>query len=271
MWNRKAASLSGSLGIVVPFLVLGLAASSSGCAITMASLHAATGDWPTSSGHEQRAWIDGSPRKVVTADMHLSTPPRALCSQHVYEPAANVVREDYGLDAGGRLAIGFIGVSELALGLIPMLLSDDMDTGGAIALGALALDGLATVIMAGAIPDTYKKSEWVEGAKDYHLDTCPPEVVLEVRGHTLPVAPDGTLTPADATFLAESVLSGEPAFHLRNGPDAQRVDVPVEVQCDWARWMHHPAVRRVCPPDRVLVPVPVVPVRPPPVRLPPIR
>ncbi|HRE90073.1 MAG TPA: hypothetical protein PK095_13145 [Myxococcota bacterium] len=271
MWNRKAASASRSLGIIAPMLALGLAASSSGCAITMASLHAATGDWPTSSGHEQRAWIDGSPRKVVTADMHLSTPPRALCSQHVYEPAAKVVREDYGLDGGGRLAIGFIGVSELALGLLPMLLSDDMDTGGAIALGALALDGLATVIMAGAIPDTYKKSEWVEGAKDYHLDTCPPEVVIEVRGHTLPVAPDGTLTPADATFLAESVLSGEPAFHLRNGPDAQRVDVPVEVQCDWARWMHHPAVRRVCPPDRVIVPVPVVPVRPPPVRPPPIR
>lgn len=258
------------LGIIVAVA----APSLSGCAVTLAGLHAATGEWPTSSGHEQRAWVDGSPRKVVTADAHLSTPPRALCNQHIYEPAARVVREDYGLDAGGRLAIGFIGVSELGLGLLPLLLADDMDTGGAIALGALALDGLATVIMSATIPNTYKKLEWVEGARDFQLGSCPPEVVFEVRGHVLPLAPDGSLTYDDARFLAEAVLSGEPAFQLRNGPDVQRVDVPVQVQCDWAHWIGHPAVRRVCPPERVLVPVPVVPVGPRPVgpvRPPPIH
>ena len=229
--------------------------------MTLGALHAATGEWPTSSGIEQKNWLDGTPRKVVTADAHLSTPPRAICNQHIFEPRAHVVREDYGLDGGGRFAIGFIGVSELAIGLLPLLLVDDIDTGGAIALGALALDGLVSVIMAGAIPDTYKKTEWDVAARDFQLGLCPAEVVFEIRGHVVPVTPDGFLNQLDAQFLMESVLSGEPAFHLRNGPDVQRVDVPVPVQCDWARALNHPAQRRVCPPNRVMVPVPVIPIR----------
>jgi hypothetical protein len=255
--------MSPIAGIIVS---IGLLAQSQGCAITMGSLYAATGEWPTSSSYESKAWVGGEPRRALTLEAHLSTPPRVLCDEHVWEPEALVTREDFGLDGGGRFAIGFIGVSEMAIGLIPLLVDEDPGAGAVIALGALALDGLVTLIMASTIPDTYKKSQSTALPREYHLTTCPPSVAFEARGRVLPVYEDGNVSHDDGRYLMEVVLSGEPVFGLRNGETLRRVDVPVEVQCDWATFLNHPAQRRVCPQRPVFVPVPVIPVRPPPIR-----
>lgn len=237
-----------------------------GCAIGLGTMKALSGDWPTSDSHESKAWVGGEPRRSLSLEAHLSTPPRALCEQHIWEPEAHVTREDWGLSAGARFAIGFIGVGEMALGMLPLLLSDEVDVGAGIALGALALDGLVTIIMAATIPDTHKRREYRQPSAEYRTPECPPQVAFEVRGRVLPVYPDGSITHDDSRFLMESVLSAEPVFGMRNGNDVRRVDVPVEVQCDWATFLNHPAQWRVCPRPPVMVPVPVVPVRPPPIR-----
>ncbi len=261
--SRPFRVMSSFAGIIVS---IGILAQSQGCAVTMGSLYAATGEWPSSSSHESKAWVGGEPRRSLTLEAHLSTPPRVLCDEHVWEPQAISTREDFGLDGGGRFAIGFIGVSEMAVGLIPLLLDDDPGAGAAIALGALALDGLVTVIMASTIPDFYKKSQATTLPREYHLTTCPPGVALEAHGHVLPVSEDGNVSVEGGRYLMEVVLTGEPVFGLRNGEDLRRVDVPVEVQCDWATFLNHPAQNRVCPPRPVFVPVPVIPLRPPPIR-----
>lgn len=255
-------------GCAAAAMLLGLTGLGGGCAITMGTVHALSGDWPTSSSHEQRTWVDGQPSRVVTAEVVLATPPRVVCEETIAEPASHVVRDDWGLNGGARFAIGFIGVSELALGVVPILLADevDLDAAGAVALGALALDGLVTVIMAATIPDTHKRTEYDEPPRRLRMPTCPTEVTFESRGQVVSLASDGTLAPVDARRLIDLVLAGPPELYLRNGPDLRPVAVPPEVLCDWATWLDHPAQRRLCPRAVVPVPVPVVPVRPPPIR-----
>lgn len=250
-------------------LIAALVASSlfsQGCAVTLGTLHAATGEWPTSSEARSKAWVGGEPKRHLTVETYLSTPPRAICEQRVWEPEVLVTRDLWGLDFGARLAIGFIGVGEMTLGLLPLILSDEVDVGAGMALGAIALDGLVTLIMAAAIPDTHKRSQFTEPSREYTVAECPREVAFEIRGRVLQVYSDGHLSDEDARYLMETILIGEPVFGLRNGDDLRRVDVPVEVQCDWATFLNHPAQRRVCPRPPVMVPVPVVPVRPPPIR-----
>jgi hypothetical protein len=190
----------------------------------------------------------------------------------VREPAARVVHESWGLDFGGRLAIGFVGLSEMALGLIPIALTEpgDLGIGGSVALSVLALDGLAAVVLAAVIPNEGRVSESFRGPVDAVLDVCPPGLAFELGLERFPIGPDGAMSSSDGRYLMEQVVEAGVPVGLRNGDSLVVTPVPVETRCAWAIELDHPAQRALCPQPPAVIEVPVPVHQPPrPLRGPP--
>jgi hypothetical protein len=252
-------------------VTLGATTVGTGCATSLGILHAATGEWPSTSSHEYVDWVNGEPERTVTVEARLSTPPRAVCHTTVDEPPAITHHEEAGFDMGGRLAVGFIGVGELAIGLLPMVLSpDDLGPAGYATLGFFALDGLASLVLAALIPDFQKRWEAPRPANRWDSPECPTELFFEVGLERFALGPDGELLPGDARYVMTQVVEAGLPLGLRHGDRLDVTEVPRDIRCAWADHLGHPAVRALCPqapvviqppppppPRRVLVPVPV--------------
>ncbi len=253
-------------------LAIALAAClSTGCATSLGILHAATGDWPSTSSDEVVEWVNGGPQRVVTVEARLTTPPRVVCHTVVDEPEALTHPYEAGLDMGGRLAIGFFAVGELVLGLLPMALSDNgLDPAGYTVLGFFALDGLAALVLAAMIPDFEKRWEAPRPANRWDSPECPTDLFFELGLERFAVGPDGELLPGDARYVMTQIVETGMPLSLRHGDRLDTTDVPRDIRCAWADHLDHPAVRALCPqapvaiqppppppPRRVLVPVPV--------------
>lgn len=223
-----------------------------GCASTIGTLGFATGEWPLhTSTSERRDWLDGQPVESLVVEAHLDTPPRALCERRRHEPASLVVTDHSGVDAGGRIAMGFIGVSELALAAA-LAFVPRADGHGECGAGCDAtavffgLDGFATVLLAIFMPDHHYHHETRWPDQEVIDQTCPADVAFVAAGHAFPVLPDGSLTPADAQSLMNAVVETGSLVTLRFAHEERLTAVPREVRCDWAIQLGNPIAPAVC-------------------------
>jgi hypothetical protein len=213
-----------------------------GCAATLGVVRATTGDWPRSTEHARVLEVHGAPGRVVIAEARLETPPRVRCRDERFEPAATVEKTDFGIDTPGRLAIGFVGLSELIGGLLPFALAQDaagpgdgrVDAGAAVFLGALALDGLATLLLAAAMPSETRVRTETREAWTGVTDACPPGIALAVGPERFPIGPDGTLSDAHAAHLMAVVADTGLPVSLHHGGRVDEVMVPPDLRCAWA-------------------------------------
>jgi len=223
-------------------------------------------------------WINGKPSHDITVEARLTTPPRVVCRQVVNEPAALTHRGNEVFSTGIRIATAFMGVSELALGGLPLLLTDQENLGpaGIAALSFVALDGLTAVILAAAVPSKFRESVHDRYPARYTINECPPGLSFELGMESFPILPNGELLPADATYVMREIVETGMPLGLRNGDLLTMTTVPPETRCAWAVHLGHAAERALCPqapgvihvPVRVpvAVPVPVPSRRPPPRR-----
>lgn len=236
------------------FILFMMALCASGCASTLGVIYAGTGQWPTSSSMEQRTWIHGEPTRALKVEARFSSPLRVVCVERVHEPAAHIASSSYGLDTGARLAIGFVGLSELAIATVIAALpaGEDHNPGTIVGTTLLGLDGLASLIMAFVIPDSEHHHERVEPPRDYDVDACPPDVAFEVEGQVLPVQPDGRLPAAANMTLVEAVVFRNAPITLRFRDSVTTTFVPPEVRCIWGYDNLRRVEDLVCPPRAVL-------------------
>jgi hypothetical protein len=221
--------------------LLGLVTS--GCAVTLGAVRAATGEWPSSRTEVGRIWHGGPPKRVVTVEARLETPPRAICSTVTHVPDATVSLLESGVDTPGRVAIGFVGVSELVAGVMPLALATrsargedapGIEAAAAVALGALALDGVISIILAATIPSYQRALTEEAAAYTTTSDTCPPGLAFEVGAELLPVGADGHLLEADALRLMSVAVDTGLPVGLSHAGRVDYTPVPPPILCAWA-------------------------------------
>ncbi len=248
-------------------LTVALTALAAGCATTQGLLHlSGAGGVSTSSWEERRP--HGAPTVEVGLEGVLDDPPLVRCDVQTHHPPESVTAHTAGVDTGGRLAIGFIGFGELALGGAMALGASEaeVDAGALWALGAFALaDGVATVALAFLLDDYHHVRELERDAWVERSGQCPAEVAMVHRGRRLPVGPDGRLAPEDAEWLIGSLVTWAGPVDLAYGDErTARVEATPEQRCRWASARQRPEALALCPAAPAPAPLLLAPPPPPP-------
>lgn len=233
-----------------------------GCGVTTAVVYG-TGSHYTTSSWEKVTPL-GEPETDVHVEARFEDMPVAFCETTTTPPEESVTSYTAGVDAGGRMAIGAIGVGEALFGGIVGGLGiheanqegAPVDAGQMAFAAAMMIDGLAALIMAFTIPDHYHERQFARQPLPSTHHFCPEDLVFEYGDRVMQVDASGRISAYDQSWLMEQLV-------VRGGPVTLRFRESVIVgepspqdRCRWAVQLRHPAARSLCRSPRPLAGAP---------------